>query len=279
MNSPDHDLAVTLNESQAFKRYINDLPSGAWEQQSACEGWTVGDVIVHMVNVNRAFTTFITRGLQGIQTPPEGATAPGTLRASSAAELWHKSVLVVRKRLGNKILGRFNESSDHLDKLMSDVKDADWEKPCYHPALIFAVHRFLNARTSELVVHGWDIRSKLEPMSEVSSDAIPLVLEYIPLFANWLFWPKGELPEPICYRFELNGSGSRDIDIVIKGDRVEIDKAGNKPSNVTFRCSTETYVLMMYGRLKVEDLIASGRLLAEGSDTLTREFGRLFKGA
>jgi hypothetical protein len=130
-----------------------------------------------------------------------------------------------------------------------------------------------------LVVHGWDIRSRLEPEAELSSDAIPLVLKYIPSFANWLFWPKGELPEPICYRFELNGPGSRDIDVVVDGGKVEIDKAANKASNVTFRCSTETFVLMMYGRLKVEDLIASGTLLAEGSGTLTREFGRLFKGA
>ena len=48
---------------------------------------------------------------------------------------------------------------------------------------------------------------------------------------------------------------------------------------MTFRCSTETYVLMVYGRLKVDDLFASGEILAEGSDTLTKEFGRLFKGA
>jgi len=279
MNSPGHDLAVTLNASHAFKQYINYLPSSAWGQQSACDRWTVCDVIVHMVNVNKAFAAFISRGLQGIQAPPEGATAPGTLSASSAAEIWHKSVLSVRKRLGNEILSRFTASSDHLDKLLADLKDADWEKPCYHPAAIFPVRRFLNSWTSELVVHGWDIRSRLEPGAKLSADAVPLVLNYIPSFANWLFWPTGGLPEPVCYRFELNGPGSRDIDIVVAGGRVDIDKAGNKPSNVTFRCSTEIFVLMIYGRLQVEDLIASGKLLAEGPGTLTKDFGHMFKGA
>ena len=279
MNSPEQDFAVTLNESSAFKQYINDLPPNAWKQQSACEQWTVGDVIVHMVTVNHFFATFLSRGLEGIQTPPEGQTAPGALSASSAADIWHQSVLAVRKRLGNEILDRFNATSDHLDKLMADVKDSEWNKPCYHPAEIFPARRFLNARTCELVMHGWDIRSRLEPEIEISSNAIPLVLQFIPSFANWLFWPKGELSEPICYRFKLNGPGSRDMDIVVNGGKADINKAGKKPSNVTFRCSTETFVLMMYGRLRAEDLIESRTLLVEGSETLAKEFGRLFKGA
>jgi len=279
MNSYKQDLAVTLGEAHAFKQYINALPPDAWEQQSACDRWTVGDVIVHMLNVNNAFITFISRGLQGIQTPPKGAAAPGTLSASSAAEIWHRSVLTVRKRLGNEILAQFNVSSDHLDKTLAEVKDADWEKPCYHPAAVFPVHRFLNAWTSELVVHGWDIRSRLEPEVELAPDAIPLVLKYIPSFAEWLFWPEGELPESVCYRFELNGPGSRDIDIVVEGGKVDINNAADKPSDVRFRCRTETFVLLMYGRLKVKDLIASDQLLAEGPVNLTEAFGRWFKGA
>ena len=54
--------------------------------------------------------------------------------------------------------------------------------------------------------------------------------------------------------------------------------AGNKEPDVTFQCGGETYVLVMYGRLKVADALAEGRLTFDGDPALAVGFGRRFVG-
>jgi predicted lipid carrier protein YhbT len=47
---------------------------------------------------------------------------------------------------------------------------------------------------------------------------------------------------------------------------------------VTFRCDTETYVLLVYGRLPLDDAMRSGRLVVEGDRELALAFGQWFRG-
>ena len=47
---------------------------------------------------------------------------------------------------------------------------------------------------------------------------------------------------------------------------------------MTFQCDGETYVLVMYGRLKVMDELAEGRLTFDGNPALAAGFGRRFVG-
>ncbi len=216
MYSPEKNLAVALKESKFLKQYINDLPSDAWDRQSACDLWTVREVVTHLVIVNQAFTATITRGLRGISTPPEGAAPAGTMSASSVSERFHQGVVAARERLGDEILKQFNHTNDQMDELLSSVSDFDWEKPCHHAVSVFPVRTFLNTRVSELVMHGWDIRSPFETNARISPDAIPIVLELLPSFINWQFWPSDRLPEAVRYHFELTGPGSRNIDILIE---------------------------------------------------------------
>jgi hypothetical protein len=44
------------------------------------------------------------------------------------------------------------------------------------------------------------------------------------------------------------------------------------------RCDTETYVLLVYGRLNLEAALASGRLTIEGERELAIAFGQWFRG-
>jgi len=47
---------------------------------------------------------------------------------------------------------------------------------------------------------------------------------------------------------------------------------------VTFRCDTETFLLLLNGRLAPSPAIAAGRLAVEGDSGLAADFGQWFKG-
>jgi putative sterol carrier protein len=47
---------------------------------------------------------------------------------------------------------------------------------------------------------------------------------------------------------------------------------------VVFGCDTETYILLVYGRLDLGAAIASGRVRVEGDRELATAFGQRFRG-
>ena len=64
----------------------------------------------------------------------------------------------------------------------------------------------------------------------------------------------------------------------MEGNALRMDDAGDATPRVTMRCDTETYVLLVYGRLDLEAALASGRLLIEGERELAIAFGQWFRG-
>jgi hypothetical protein len=166
-----------------------------------------------------------------------------------------------------------------LNRWLASLGSQDWEKPHFFNSLGIAPLRFRPAvRLFELVLHGWDIRSRLEPDVHLSAESLPVLLELVcgPLM-RWLFRPGRRLLAPIRYRFALAGAGARDTNIVVAGDTVSIEPAGTAVAHITCHGDTETFVLIMAGRFRLPDALAQGRLAAEGEmewvDTFAQRFG------
>jgi putative sterol carrier protein len=57
-----------------------------------------------------------------------------------------------------------------------------------------------------------------------------------------------------------------------------MEAAGTASPAATFGCDTETYILLVYGRLDLEAALASGRVRVEGDRERARSFGQWFRG-
>ena len=67
-------------------------------------------------------------------------------------------------------------------------------------------------------------------------------------------------------------------DLIINPSAYAAVVSGMEPADVTFRCNTENYILMMYGRLEVERAVSDRRLAVDGSIELAKHFNTWFKG-
>lgn len=280
MDAPEERVRLVMAESERLKHYLHSLPLEAWRKPSACDQWEVRDVVAHLVLGAEIYAESLSRGLRGDASVPAGRPPVGSFTAASFSEPMAQTTIARRESLGDQLLSTFNATNDQLNLLHAGLGPEDWEKPCYHvaAALVAPVRMFVDLRMLELAVHGWDIRSSLEPEAHLSDESLPILMGLIPQLIGWSFWSGSRLPAPIRYRFHLTGPGASNSDIVVEGDTVRMEPAGADTAHVTCRGDTETFVLIMLGRLPLPDALAQSRLVAEGEAERVDTFAQWFRG-
>jgi uncharacterized protein (TIGR03083 family) len=276
-------LNVLTEESARLKQYFQSLPPEAWTKPSACTQWQVQDVVAHLIGVAEFYAGTIVRSLQGDTSPLAGRSPAGTGTGASAAEGIAQRSIAARKSLGDQLLATFAATGDHLNQTLAGLTPEERLKPCYHPGGMVAAENFIELRLKELGVHEWDIRAALEPEAHLSPASVAPILATISESIasgslRWAFWSGPTPATPVRYRFIITGPGPSKPDLLIDGSTIRMEDAGAASPNVTFRCDTETYILLVYGRLNVDAAIASGRLRVEGDRQLATTFGQWFRG-
>ena len=75
-------------------------------------------------------------------------------------------------------------------------------------------------------------------------------------------------------RFELTGSVAGSYDIVAGGGQKAImESASDKRPDAIFGCDTQTFVLLVYGRIKLADAMAASQIVVSGDTSITANFG------
>jgi uncharacterized protein (TIGR03083 family) len=276
-------VQVLQAESERIKQYLHALPSAALSQASACTAWQVQDVIAHLIGVAETYANSITRGLQGDTNPPPGRLPAGQSTASVSATRIAQGSIAARKNLGETLLATYDAANDRLNALIAGLNPTQRATPCYHPGGIVQAQNFMDLRLKELAMHEWDIRAGLEPEAHVAPATLPAILTTISEAIasgslRWAFWSGPQLPAPVRYRFVIAGQGPSKSDIVVDGSTIRMEGAAGTTAQVTLRCDTETYVLLVYGRLNLEAALDSGRLVVEGDRALAVAFGQWFRG-
>ena len=270
-------------ESERFQEYLKSLPEDAWGRQSACDEWRVEDVVAHLVGNAEFYAGTVTRGLQGESSPPEGRPEAGAGHPSLSASALAKSSIANRERLGDMLLETYLEKDNHLINLLTGLSPEDQVKPCYHPGSIVPAGNFVDLRFKEVVLHEWDIRSAIEEKATLSSASLAsMVILIEESFASgslrWAFWAGPPLDHPVRYRFEVKSPVPVTADIVVEGDKFHYEEAPQGTADVTFRCHTHIFALLMYGRMPASEAMAAGHLAVEGDRKLAEQFSQWFKG-
>ena len=277
-------VALIQAELARLTQDLHALPADAWRQPSACAQWQIQDVVAHLTGAAAFYIDTLSRGLQGDSAPSAGFPAAGTVNAAAMAAPIAQMALATREQPATQVLATFEATLTRLHVLLTGVSSNDWERPCYHPWRLMPVRQFLAMTLQELVLHGWDIRSRVAPKAALAPESLPALLELIATshtsgFLTWAFRPGSRLSTPVRYRFAVTGAVPSRVDIVVEGDHAAIAEAGDTAASVTFHCDPETYVLVMYGRLSLEAARAMGRLRVEGDQALVGALGQWFKGA
>jgi hypothetical protein len=78
--------------------------------------------------------------------------------------------------------------------------------------------------------------------------------------------------------FVLTGVAANSMDLVVDNATAPLEAAGEPPAHLRFCCHKGTFVLLLYGRLRLEAAIAGGRVVSEGDPELVTILDQWFTG-
>jgi uncharacterized protein (TIGR03083 family) len=286
MSSLAEPATVIQTESARLQQCLTALPEDAWRKPSACALWEIRDVVAHLSAIAHAYTDRITRGLRGDTSPsPAGFPAPHIFKTLSGEERRQRATapaqgtIALRERLGDDLLSVFGHAWEQFHQCIVTLTAHDWHQPCYHSCGIIPVHAVVHASVFELAIHGWDIRSALEPPAHLSLDALTVMPDYFAACLHWFFLPGARLPTPLRYRFAFTGTLTSTWDMVGAGDHAYLGPAVDAtPAHATFRCDGETFTLMMCGRMDFEAALSDKRMIPTGDMAVVQAFTQWFQG-
>lgn len=281
MLSPIERVKVLNSELESLKRYLSALSPESWASPSACERWTVSDVVAHMASAFENYTGSLTRGLQGDASPTPGRPQPSTWNTASATERTLRAeeaaqrVVDYREGLGDRLMPTLGTAIDGFIQLLASVGSRDWDKLCYHGRGEIPAQTLVTYAILEACLHKWDIQSKLEDEARLSADGLRALIEHIQEFMHWTFLMEPSFAESKRFRFRLTGAISDDKEVIIDG-KAHLAGDDGRAVDAVFECDAESFLLLICGRIKFSEAISGGLLVPEGNRESASEYSHWF---
>ena len=278
MNADDARREEIVRAGQRLESFLQTLGPGDLARQSACEGWTVGDVVGHLIERGSPIPDQIERGLGGdISAPPDALDDPPLNEDQFRLDLDRRAV-ELRRELGDGLAPEFARINREFDRVLSLIQPGDWDKLCYHRLRPETVRSKTDIRIAELAMHEWDIHWAFDPDAALAEDSLPGLVNASGRAVRRAFRPDPSRTGTVRYRFDLTGPGAAPVDVTLAPDGASFEIGASDAPDVTFRCASATYAMLIFGRWKLPDAIESGKVNAEGDQQHIEEFITAFVG-
>ncbi len=221
------------------------------------------------------FTKWTSRAGDFNPPPSQPPLRPGERGSAATAQ----RAIDFRQGMGEAtLLQAFISDYQRLHQVLLDMQSEDWYKPCFHRRGVLPIHDYVGIRLQELAIHGWDICTAFDAAAALSERPLPVL---VGLEQRWLsntFHPAPPLAAPVRYRFDVSGPVPIRQDVLVSQDSFHLVPVADIGADVTFRCNTGDYILLVYGRLPLDRAVDTGRLEIEGNREQAFLFNMLFQG-
>jgi uncharacterized protein (TIGR03083 family) len=167
---PDDQLAPVVRQRRRLEAMLVDLDDDDWSAASRCDGWTVQDVVAHLVGVNVFWDASVRAGLGGTPTRVLAGFDPATTPALMVA--------AVRELAPGEILAQFVTSNDKFLDVLAELDDSGWatlaESPAGHVPIRLVAHHAL----WDCWIHERDIALPLGLTPPAEPDEVGSCLRY-----------------------------------------------------------------------------------------------------
>lgn len=234
------------------------LGESEWELPSECPGWTVRDVLSHMVGTERS--------LLG-ETAPAPLSAPAHVHNEVGArnEGW---VEALRNHSGPQVLAVFRDvTGRRLDQLRS-WPSSRFDEVGPSPVGQVPYREFMAVRVMDCWIHEQDMRVATARPGHREGPAASLAIDRLTSAMPFVVARQAKAPEGSSVRFELTGTPSRRLDVVVRGGRGAVEQGLTSDPSAEVRMDLEVFWRLGCGRVTGEAARGAGLVDLKGDTEL-----------
>jgi uncharacterized protein (TIGR03083 family) len=221
-NGSQEPVVDVLDEEWAAIGQLGDaLESGEWELPSECPGWTVRDVLSHMVGTESS--------LLGEPSPAPLPTPPHVHNAIGAAnEGW---VAALRGHSGPEVLAAFRDVTTRRLAQLRSWPTSRFDEVGPSPTGQVPYREFMRVRVMDCWIHEQDIRVATARPGHRQGPAATLAIDRLASAMPFIVGKKAGAPEGASVRFELTGNEPRRLDILVQGGRAAMSEPASETAS------------------------------------------------
>ncbi len=204
-------LSALFASWDGIEALLADLPDDAWQAPTALPGWTVHDVVAHIIGTEMM--------LSGTPTPEAVAARPEYVRNDIGAlnEAW---VEHLRGESPAAMLAKFRDITSRRKAMLSAMPIEEWNAVTLTPAGPDSYGRFMRVRVFDCWMHEHDIRHAVGRSAgddELAGPDSRLALDEMVTSMGFVVGKKGKAPDGSRVLIALTGPLSRQIRVVVDG--------------------------------------------------------------
>lgn len=267
-------VELCISQARQLEDFVRRLPQPAWKSQSACNEWQVGDVVAHLSGLSYVFGRLITRMVkEEEEAEPQQQQDEEQLLTAEGAKKLHKE-------LGEGwLLLRFTKDLLQFIQVIQTLQPEDAARTSAAAMGMggrINVQQLLRVMAREMVVHRWDIESRVGAKASLPREAFPTLMGNL---AGWrtFGFQKTEAQPPVRYHWVISETPPVTWDVVIKGDSFEQHSSATGSPDVIFSTDPETYLLVGFGRQDLRDAIDRDLIQAKGDQAKIDAYSTYFQ--
>ncbi|MDE3086796.1 MAG: maleylpyruvate isomerase family mycothiol-dependent enzyme [Acidobacteriota bacterium] len=255
-------VGLLAEEWEAICGLGGQLTDEEWDLPSECPGWTVRDVLSHMVGTERS--------LLGDPQPPAAPEAPhvrnpvGTMNEAWVAER--------RGRPGSEVLAEFEAVTRRRIEELAGFGRERFEQVGPSPVGQVPYREFMAVRVMDCWVHEQDMRVATGRPGHSEGPVADLALGRIASAMGFVVGKKAAAPEGTTVRFSLSGPSARELGVAVRDGRGRAEEL-SEPT-LTLEMDTEVFWRLGCGRVSGEAALDAGLVGMGGDEDLGRRILR-----
>lgn len=208
----------------AIDALVDDLPDEQWSQSTSLPGWTVHDVVAHIIGTESM--------LQGVPTPDADIDV-STLDhvRNDIGVLNERWVRDMRGLSHAELLEQFRATTAKRREALTAMGDDQWHEVTATPAGPDSYGRFMRVRTFDCWMHEHDVRDAVgEDAADFTAADSTLALDEMAASMGFVVGKLGKAPDGSRVRLDLTGPLARAINIDVDGRARLVDDFDGEPT-------------------------------------------------
>jgi uncharacterized protein (TIGR03083 family) len=238
-------------------------PASAYDAPTPCPGWSIRDVISHLLGFELL--------LQGSPVPGFEGEWPDYVR-NPIGELNEAFVQAHRDDAGIDVLNEFREVSAQSIARLRSMSDDEWEKVGWSPEGERPQHRFQETRVLDSWIHLQDIRDALLEPEDDHGPGEQIVVNRFEAALPYVIGKKMGAPDGSVFQINLSGRQGRTVLLQIQGGRAEPLKTSTVAPTLEVTTPIALFWRRAAGRISATAFLSASATDARGDTALAEKF-------